>query len=212
MSGLPRVKICGLTRTEDAELAIALGADALGFVFWPRSPRSVAPSDVRQIIARLPPLVTRVGVFVNASPEDVGRVVRETGIDVAQLHGDERPEAFAAVGARLMKVVTLETDASIETAVAWPPTVMPLVDARDDERKGGTGRVADWERAALLAARRPIVLAGGLTESTIRAAVRRVRPWAVDVSSGVEERPGLKSPARMRAFFAALALVDVEEE
>ncbi len=211
MTTLPRVKICGLTRFEDADLAVALGADALGFVFWPRSPRAVAPADVRQIVARLPPFVTRVGVFVNASPAEVRDVVREAGLDVAQLHGDEPLAAFESVGARLVKVSTLDSDARIDEVAAWPMDVMPLVDALDHERKGGTGKMADWTRAAALAMRRPIVLAGGLTETTIGEAVRRVRPWAVDVSSGVEIAPGQKSPVRMRAFFAALAAVDVED-
>lgn len=205
-----RVKICGLTRASDAELAVALGADAVGFVFWEQSPRAIRPADVRQIAARLPALVTRVGVFVDPTPTDVSAVVREAGLDVVQLHGDEPPAAYADVGARLMKVATLEADDRVATIAAWPLDVMPLVDAIDPKRKGGTGKQADWTRAAALAALRPIVLAGGLTADNLAEAVRIVRPWAVDVSSGVEEAPGLKSAARLRAFFTAVAQLDSE--
>jgi phosphoribosylanthranilate isomerase len=206
------VKICGLTRAEDAALAVALGADALGFVFWSRSPRAVRAGDVRQITERVPPLVTRVGVFVDASPSDVAVAVRDAGLDVVQLHGGESPEAYRETGARLMKVATLDHEDRVEEIAAWPEGVMPLVDAIDHARKGGTGRVADWARAAALSARRPIVLAGGLTAENVREAVAVVRPWAVDVSSGVESAPGRKSADRMRAFFAAVAAIKLEDE
>lgn len=212
MNGRPRVKICGLTRADDAELAVTLGADALGFVFWSRSPRAVRAADARQITARLPPLVTRVGVFVDASPSEVAAVVREAGLDVVQLHGGESPDAYGETGARVMKVAALDHAGRVEEIAAWPEAVMPLVDAIDHDRKGGTGQVADWARAAELSARRPIALAGGLTAENVREAVTRVRPWAVDVSSGVESAPGRKSPERMRAFFAAVAAIKLEDE
>lgn len=212
MMGRPRVKVCGLTRREDAVLAVDLGADALGFIFWPKSPRAIAPREARDLHAGLPALVSRVGVFVNAAPADVSEVVRVAGLDVVQLHGDEPVESYADVGARLMKVASLESEADVARVVAWPGGVTPLVDAVDRERRGGTGRLADWELAARVAAARPMLLAGGLNAENLGEALARVRPWGVDVSSGVEDAPGIKSPARLRAFFASLAVAPGEDQ
>ena len=208
----PRVKICGITRQSDAALAVASGADAIGFIFWPRSPRAIDPAAAGEIQASLPPFVTRVGVFVDASPDDVATVVRVAGLAVVQLHGDEPASAYVDVGARLMKVSTLSGADAVERVAEWPATVMPIIDASDPERRGGTGRTADWTQAARLSRLRPIVLAGGLTAATVAAAIAAVRPWAIDVSSGVEEAPGIKSPTRMREFFAALAAATEREE
>ncbi|MCC6988603.1 MAG: phosphoribosylanthranilate isomerase [Acidobacteria bacterium] len=212
MTTRPRVKVCGITRREDAALAVSLGADALGFIFWARSPRAIVPAAARAIHAQLPPFVTRVGVFVNASPDEVAEATRVAGLDVVQLHGDEPVETYADVGARVMKVAALETMADVDRVLAWPLSVTPLVDAVDRDRRGGTGRVADWALAARVAVIRPIVLAGGLNADNVCEAVSRVRPWAVDVSSGVEDAPGLKSPTRLRAFFASLAAAPLEDQ
>ena len=201
---MTRVKVCGITRVEDARLAVSLGADAIGFIFWPDSPRAVPPAQARVIAAALPPFVTRVGVFVNAAPGAVAGVVADVGLDAAQLHGDEPIAPYLQLGVRLIKVVTLEDDAALEAGAALPGEVTPLVDAPDRERRGGTGRLADWTRAAALAARRPSVLAGGLTPGNVALAVRDVRPWAVDVSSGVEAAPGIKDGDRLAAFFTAV--------
>jgi len=205
MTARPRVKICGLTRAEDAELAVALGADAIGFVFWPKSPRHIERADARAIASRLGAFVTRVGVFVDASPDDVSATVRDVGLDVVQLHGDENVADYAGVPARLVKAVALGDEKSVETAIQLPPAVMPLADAFDAVRRGGTGQLAHWPHAARVALRRPLVLAGGLRPENIRDAIRTVRPWGVDVSSGVEDAPGLKSPERLRQLFAAVA-------
>jgi phosphoribosylanthranilate isomerase len=198
------VKICGLTRWEDAELAIRLGADAVGFVLWDRSPRHVAAAEAAAIVARLPPFVTRVGVVVDTPPEAVGAAAREAGLDAVQLHGDESIAPYRGLTARLIKAVALEKDEDVEAALALPGDVTILVDAADRARRGGTGQRANWTRAAELARARPIVLAGGLTAETVVEAVERVRPWAVDVSSGVEQSPGIKSAKRLEAFFRAL--------
>ncbi len=200
-----RVKVCGLTRREDATLAVALGADALGFIFWPRSPRAIAPADARAVHMDLPALVSRVGVFVDASPEEVADVVRVAHLDVVQLHGDEPVDAYAGVGAKVMKVAALEHDADVDRVMAWPADVTPLVDAVDRERRGGTGRKADWTLAARVSAARPIVLAGGLNADNVAEAIAGVAPWGIDVSSGVEDAPGIKSASRLRAFFARVA-------
>jgi phosphoribosylanthranilate isomerase len=205
-----RVKICGVTRAEDALLAARLGADAIGFVLWPGSPRRIAPARARAIGAVLPPFVTRVGVFVNAAPDEVARVAAEAALDVVQLHGDERPEEYGSVPARLIKSVALHVEADVAAAAALPDEVMPLVDAADAVRRGGTGRPADWVLAARLGERRHIVLAGGLTAENLADAVRSVRPWAVDVSSGVEAEPGMKSADRLEQLFRAAARLESE--
>jgi phosphoribosylanthranilate isomerase len=200
----PRVKVCGITRREDAELAVRLGAAAIGFVFWPSSPRVIAPEAARAIGAGLPSLVVRVGVFVNAPVAEVARVAREAGLDAVQLHGDEDVSQYASVPARVIKAVTAESDADVASALALPPHVTPLVDAHDPELRGGTGRRARWTGAAAIASQRGVILAGGLVAGNVADAIAAVRPWALDVSSGVEDAPGIKSAERLEAFFAAV--------
>jgi phosphoribosylanthranilate isomerase len=196
-----RVKICGITRPEDALAAVQLGANALGFVFWPNSPRLVSQSSARVIASSVPVLVARVGVFVNASAEEVRRVVDHVGLDVVQLHGGEAVDDYRAIPARLIKAVTLESDDDVDRAARLPEHVTVLVDATDPVRRGGTGREADWSLAATLARRRPIMLAGGLRSDNVMAAVQAVQPWAIDVSSGVETSPGVKSPEKLAELF-----------
>jgi phosphoribosylanthranilate isomerase len=200
-----RVKVCGITRAEDALLASRLGADAIGFVFWEQSPRAVSADTARAISAELPPSVMRVGVFVNAPVEEVSTIASRVPLDVVQLHGDETVERYARVGARLVKAVTLAGASDVTRAAELPDDVIPLVDAADAARRGGTGSAADWALAGELSARRRLILAGGLTADNVVEAVRRVRPWAVDVSSGVEDRPGVKSETRLAAFISAVA-------
>jgi phosphoribosylanthranilate isomerase len=204
----PRVKICGITREDDARLAVSLGADAIGFVFWERSPRAVSAARARVIADSLPPFVTRVGVFVNAPPHEVQALVAAVGLDAVQLHGDEPVESYGPVTARLIRVVVFDTVTALEAALALPGHVTPLVDAADRERRGGTGLLADWSGAAALAAARPAVLAGGLTADNVGRAMREVRPWALDVSSGVEQAPGIKSPEKLAAFFDAVRVAE----
>jgi len=200
----PRVKICGLTRRQDAELAVELGAAAVGVVFWPSSPRVVTVDQAREVLRELPRHVTRVGVFVNASPSDVASVVASVELDGIQLQGDERVEDYASIPARILRAMPLERDEDVVAAASLPQHVTVLVDAADRAKRGGTGQRANWTHAATLAEQRPIMLAGGLTAESVAEAVRAVRPWAVDVSSGVEAEPGVKSADRLRAFFAAV--------
>jgi phosphoribosylanthranilate isomerase len=202
---MTRVKICGITRAEDAQLAARLGAWAVGFIFWPRSPRAITTEAARAIVRELPPLVTPVGVFVNEAPAVMNDVAREVGLGAVQLHGDETPGIVAAIDARVIKAVSVET----LSAHVWPDRVTLLVDVHDPERRGGTGQTADWRRAAALAERRPIVLAGGLAPHNIGEALRVVAPAAVDVSSGVESAPGIKDAVRVRALFEAVARAEV---
>ena len=200
----PRIKVCGITRAEDAAAAVRLGAAALGFVFWPRSPRRTSIDVVRAIAATLPPFVARIGVFVDMPADEVARIVDEARLDGVQLHGDEPPDRYRHLKARLIKAVTLDSDMDVKAAATLPAHVTVLIDAIDRVRRGGTGKVADWRNAAALASQRPAILAGGLTAANVGDAIRQVRPWAVDVSSGVESAPGVKSRERLEAFFAAV--------
>jgi phosphoribosylanthranilate isomerase len=200
----PRVKICGLTRWEDADLAVRLGADALGFVLWDRSPRHIAAAEVAAIAARLPPFVTRVGVAVDVPAARLKAMAEEAALDAVQLHGDESVSAYLGTARRVIKAVSLEQEEDVAAALALPAEVTVLVDAADRTRRGGTGQRANWTLAAEIARARPVVLAGGLTAETVGEAIDCVRPWAVDVSSGVEDAPGIKSARRMERFFGVL--------
>jgi phosphoribosylanthranilate isomerase len=194
------VKVCGITREEDAALAVADGATALGFIFWTRSPRYVEAGLAERIIAGLPPSVLTVGVFVDATEQHVQDVAERTGIGAVQLHGSEPPSFAVADGRRVLRSMTLASAAA--TCDAWPHRVTLLLDAADPVRRGGTGTVVDWDAAARVARRRPIVLAGGLTPENVGLAIATVRPFGVDVASGVEAAPGVKDHARLREFLA----------
>jgi phosphoribosylanthranilate isomerase len=201
---LTRVKICGITRGEDALLAQALGAAALGFVFWPGSPRYVEPARARAIVDRLAGSIVPVGVFVDQNVEDVRRVVAEAALGAVQLHGGERVEEFEDVGAPLIKAVPVDGKFDPVVALNLSRAVTVLLDAHDPVKKGGTGRTIDWSAAAVVARARPVILSGGLHAGNVREAVARVRPRMIDVSSGVETEPGHKDPAKLRALFRAL--------
>jgi len=199
----PRIKICGVTRASDAHLAVQLGADALGFVLWDGSPRAVRARVAALIGEQLPPYVTRVGVVVDMSPSEVSTLARVGRFDAIQLHGDEDLDRYAALESRLVRSVALETAADVQRALDLPPAVTVIVDAADRQKKGGTGQRANWALAAEIARVRPVILAGGLTPSNVREAIEQVKPWAVDVSSGVEASPGLKDPRLLESFFRA---------
>ncbi|MGE5359676.1 MAG: phosphoribosylanthranilate isomerase [Bacteroidales bacterium] len=197
------VKICGITRLEDAQLAVALGATALGFVLWKESPRAIAPEHARRIIDALPPGVLAVGVFVNAELARLQELAGRTGIGAAQLHGDESAEYCGRVGLPVIKAVRLHAQAGAREVEHVAPGCTLLVDSFHPLMRGGTGRRADWASAAALARVRRTVLAGGLHAGNVADAIRSVRPWGIDVSSGVESEPGVKDAARLRAFFDA---------
>jgi phosphoribosylanthranilate isomerase len=191
------VKICGITREGDAGLAVTLGANALGFVLWPRSPRHVTAARARMIVAGLPPFVTPVGVFVDPTTDDIARAA-DLGIRLAQVHGQPPPSSPLPI---LRAVHLGGNEDGLDTEVG--PLDAVLLDAHDPVLHGGTGRTVDFARAAAIAARRRVVLAGGLTPANVGAAINTVRPYAVDVASGVELEPGIKDHARMRAFIEA---------
>ena len=206
-----RVKICGITRAEDASLAVRSGADAIGFVFWPKSSRAVTPAQAA-VMATDGALVARVGVFVDASPDEVAAVVREARLSVVQLHGDEATGDFRRVGAAVIKAVSLTDETDVARALALPPDVTVLIDRPDAQRKGGTGQLGDWHLARRVSKARPVILAGGLSATNVAAAIRDVQPWGVDVSSGVEASAGIKAPERMRDFFSAIRSAEREDE
>jgi len=197
-----RVKICGVTTVEDAALAADLGASAIGLVFWPRSPRFVDVEQAKRIVAALPPFVGAVGVFVN-QPE-AADIAREVGLSAVQLHGDEPPDTYRGLPVRVIKAVAVTGNGSGDLAAAIPASATVLLDAHDPVKRGGTGRAIDWTVAAAVALRRPIILSGGLNADNVVSAVEAVRPYAIDVSSGVESAPGRKDPAKLRALFDAL--------
>ena len=220
------VKICGITRLEDARFAVACGANALGFVFWPGSPRSIDPARAQVIAALLPPFVTPVGVFVNQPAGYVHAVAAAVGLGVVQLHGDESIDFATSLKRPVLKAMTLSyagsdpdptlkphvgsgfsrtLEASDDAAIdRWPSEIMVLMDAHDPVRRGGTGRTIDWTRAASIAARRPIVLAGGLNPDNVADAIEGVRPFGIDVSSGVEAAPGVKDHERLKRLFDSI--------
>lgn len=194
------VKVCGITRIEDALHAVDHGATALGFVFWPRSPRRVEPDVVARIVGELPPTVITAGVFVNETSDGIARTMEKARLTHVQLHGDE-PVSYSEVLAwPILRSLTLDTSAAILSE--WPAETTLLLDAADPERRGGTGRAVDWAKAATLARRRRVVLAGGLTPENVEDAIAAVRPYGVDVSSGVEDAPGLKNAEKVSRFLA----------
>jgi phosphoribosylanthranilate isomerase len=198
-----RVKICGVTTVEDARLAAALGASAIGLVLWPGSPRFVEAAAAKAIVAALPPFVSAVGVFVNQQ-DDAERIAREIGLTAVQFHGDEPPGSYRAFPIRVIKAVAVRDASAREAAAAVPAGATVLLDSHDRVRRGGTGRVVDWSIAAIIARERPAILSGGLTAANVKEAIAIVQPYAIDVSSGVESAPGRKDPAKLRELFAAL--------
>ena len=197
-----RIKICGVTRLEDALSAARLGADALGFNFWPRSRRHVTPAAARQIIARLPPFVTPVGVFVNQSEGEMRAIAAETGIQVFQLHGDEPPELCARLPLPVVKAIPVDQVRTLSRLLSYEVQAF-LLDT-PSRGYGGSGEPFDWSLAEGVSEVAPVVLAGGLTPENVGAAIRAVRPWAVDVASGVESSPGVKNPGLMARFVSAV--------
>lgn len=196
-----RVKICGITNRKDALLAVQAGADALGFIFVRESPRRITPARAAAICRQLPPFVARVGVFVNASPAEVRRVVAACGLDAVQLHGEESPLACRGLPCRVIKAFRPRRFSELKNFRRYPVDAW-LVDAFvKDGCRGGTGRLSDWglaRRAARMGC--PLILSGGLNPSNVAAAIRAVGPSAVDVCGGVERVPGRKDPAKLAAF------------
>ena len=202
MHTVPRVKICGITRPEDAELAASLGAWAIGFILWPQSKRAADPAVAAGIARALRRRVEPVGVFVNPTLDEVAHAVEAIGLTHVQLHGDEGPSFCSAVaqrtGARVIKALGIASVADIRAIERFHTDFHML-----DSGRGGTGRTWDWGLIEQRHSQVPVILAGGLTPETVADGIAAVRPWAVDVSSGVELEPGVKDPAKVEAFIAA---------
>jgi phosphoribosylanthranilate isomerase len=201
-----RVKICGITAWDDARLSVDLGASALGFNFYPSSPRAVSPADAWNIIRRLPPFVEAVGVFVNWPPQVVNALARALRLHTVQLHGAESPEEVEVLARmhRVIKAVQVKRGFRPASLSRYRRADGILLDGFTRGLHGGTGRAVDWNLARTARRYGRIILAGGLTPENIAEAIRVAEPYAVDVASGVEARPGRKDPARLRALFAAV--------
>lgn len=193
-----RIKICGITNLEDALFAVDEGADALGFVFYPKSPRYIQPENAERIIKRLPPFVTPVGVFVNEGLKKILMTVRITGIRCVQLHGDESPELIDRIPLPVIKAIRVKGMDDIEQMKNFNPSSF-LLDTYTDAY-GGSGKSFDLKIALRAKGFGRIILAGGLTPENVAPAIRRVKPYGVDVSSGVESSPGKKDRKKVREF------------
>jgi phosphoribosylanthranilate isomerase len=199
-----RVKICGITRPEDALCVAAAGADAIGLVFYADSPRAVTIAQAQAIVDVLPPFVTRVGLFVDASQSYLDSVLDQVELDVVQFHGNESLAQCESVGKEYIKAVRVQETADIVAALEqYPSASALLLDAYHPSLPGGTGEVFDWDKIPTKLAQ-PVVLAGGLTADNVGLAMQAVRPYAVDVSGGVEQAKGIKSTAKVAQFMAAV--------
>jgi phosphoribosylanthranilate isomerase len=203
-----RVKICGITRPADARLAAYLGADALGLVFYAGSKRAVSSEQAQQIRAVMPAFVSLVGLFVNPTQKQVESVLANVHLDCLQFHGDESPEFCASFAVPYLKALRMSPALSsaadvLEVINHYPTASAILLDAWDPLQAGGTGKQFDWSLAAqcVVQSELPILLAGGLDAANAADAIKQVRPWALDLSSGVESEPGIKDPQRLTAFF-----------
>ena len=200
-----RIKICGITNVNDARLAVDLGADALGFIFYRQSKRCISPALAAEICAALPPFVSKVGVFVNESAAVIQQVLTDCRLDAVQLHGEELPEFCRRLPVKVIKAIRVLDAGSLRAAAEYDVDAL-LLDTYTAEQRGGTGQTFDWTlaRQAKTVLRPPIILSGGLTPENVADAIRQVEPFAVDVASGVESEPGRKDPVKLRRFFEAV--------
>ncbi|MEP0202688.1 MAG: phosphoribosylanthranilate isomerase [Halioglobus sp.] len=203
-----RIKICGITRVEDALTAAQAGADAIGLVFYPSSPRAVSVEAAREIVANLPPFVAAVGLFVNETAPEIDRIYKRVGLDLLQLHGDETPQFCTSLGVPFLKALRVKPGDDVSQLMSsWCDARSILLDAFKQGVPGGTGEVFDWSQVPRSQAGR-IVLAGGLTPDNVGSAIKATQVAAVDVSGGVESSPGLKSSEKIAAFVSAVRSVD----
>jgi phosphoribosylanthranilate isomerase len=205
-SGMVKVKICGITNLTDARRAVEAGADFLGFNFYPQSPRYISPAKARGIVRRLPNKVSVVGVFVNAPEDKMLTIARSVGLDYLQLHGEESPELVSRLKRSFPVIKAVRVRDSFRPAqlAQFKRAAAFLLDGFHPRRHGGTGRKFDWGKARRARSRGRIFLAGGLTPRNVAEAIRTAGPYAVDVCSGVESRPGKKDPARVESLMRAV--------
>lgn len=205
-----RVKICGITRAEDGLCAAHAGADAIGLVFYAKSPRHVSAGQARAIIAALPPFVTSVGLFVDAPAAEVAALLREVPLDLLQFHGDESPEYCGSFGRPYLKAIPMRDGVDLaEEALRYAGATALLVDTFQLGLPGGSGVSFDWSRVPPTLAK-PLIVAGGLHPGNVRQAIEQIHPYAVDVSSGVESAKGIKDAGKIAEFMRGVERADVE--
>lgn len=200
---MTKIKICGITNLNDAFLSIDLGADAIGFIFYRYSKRYISSEDALRIISKLPPFVKTVGVFVNQSVEELKSMKREIRFDLFQLHGDEEPDYCRELGNSVIKAMRVKDRINQDDIDSFPVRAL-LFDTYSTEDFGGTGRSFNWELLKGIAVSKSVILSGGLTPENVAEAIDIVNPYAVDVSSGVEDYPGKKNPLKLKAFIKAV--------
>ena len=194
-----KVKICGMTNLSDALSAVNAGADALGFIFYKKSPRSVNMKIVREIVSKLPPFVDAVGVFVNETAENINKIADRCKLDKVQLHGNESPAFCKKIRRRVIKAFRIKDLQSVKQLSRYSVSSF-LLDTFSEDDYGGTGKVFDWNLAYPAKKYGPVILAGGLTPDNVRKAIQIVQPYGVDVCSGLESNPGFKDHNKMRTF------------
>ena len=194
-----KVKICGMTNLKDVKVAVDGGVDAVGFIFYKKSPRSVTMQAVREIVLELPPFVDSVGVFVNETAEQINKIADHCKLDRVQLHGDESPAFCKKIRRRVIKAIRVKDIQSLKKLSDYPVSSF-LLDTFSEDQYGGTGKVFDWNLAYPANKYGPIILGGGLTPINVYQAIQRIQPYGVDVCSGVESQPGIKDHKKMKAF------------
>lgn len=205
-----KVKVCGLTNRKDAHLATGFGADALGFIFYEKSPRYVTPAIVQTIVPGLPPFVTKVGVFVNKPIQEIHDIFNTTGLDLVQLHGDESEDYCNTLQLPFIKVFRVGTSFESSIVQRYHRSKGFLFDTHSKDLFGGTGTTFAWQLITDCQRYGRVILAGGLNSDNVAQAVRQVRPYAVDVSSGIEGSPGKKDGKKMRQFFDKIRKIEME--
>ena len=194
-----KVKVCGMTSLKDALNAVEGGADAVGFIFYKKSPRSVTMKTVREIVLELPPFVDTVGVFVDETAEQINKIADYCNLDIIQLHGDESPTFCKKIRRKVIKAFRIKDMQSVKKISNFQVSGF-LLDTFSEKLHGGTGKVFDWNLALPAKKFGPVIMAGGLTPNNVQQAVRQIRPYGVDVCSGVESEPGIKDHKKVRAF------------
>ena len=198
-----KVKICGTTSLKDAFLAVESGADAIGFIFYKMSPRNISQKEAKEIILQLPPFIETVGVFVNETSDKINRIAEQCKLNSIQLHGEESPALCRRVKRKVIKAFRIKNADSLKSIASYKVSGF-LLDSYNDGSKGGTGQVFDWNLALRVKKQGPVILAGGLNPYNVFTAIHRVKPYGVDVCSGVENSPGIKDHEKVRAFIKSV--------
>ncbi len=198
-----KVKICGTTSLKDAFLAVENGADAIGFIFYKMSPRNISQKEAKEIILQLPPFIETVGVFVNETSDKINRIAEQCKLNSIQLHGEESPALCRRVKRKVIKAFRVKNADSLKSIASYKVSGF-LLDSYNDGSKGGTGQVFDWNLALRVKKQGPVILAGGLNPYNVFTAIHRVKPYGVDVCSGVENSPGIKDHEKVRAFIKSV--------